>query len=316
MDKKLINKKMRAAFSSTGWAILGYHVLMDICILAILYSDVIYQSIMAAFTGATPEQIMGKVSGNAWGYLVCIGMGVLLMFLWKGRKFCTQELFARGRPMKVGDFFCLLAVFMMGQTLFSLLSVVQEMILNQFGFSAVRAVESATAQSETLSMFLYASFGAPIAEELLCRGLAMRPLVKYGKRFAVLMSAFFFGLMHCNIVQTPFAFVVGLVLGYVAVEYNILWAMVLHMINNLVISDLPVRLLDEVMGNTIAGLAIWVLAIAGLIILIRRRHEIRRYIDENKVDNHAVACFFTSPGVIIAFAVLMYTMVNNFIRMQ
>ena len=316
MDKKLANKKMRAAFSSTGWAILGYHVLIQVCVMLIVYGDVIYQSIMAAFTGATPEQIIGNVSGNAWGYLVCIGMGVLLMFLWKGRKFCTQELFARGRPMKVGDFFCLLAVFMMGQTLFSLLSVVQEMILNRFGFTAVPAVESATAQSETLSMFLYASFGAPIAEELLCRGLAMRPLVKYGKRFAILMSAFFFGLMHCNIVQTPFAFVVGLVLGYVAVEYNIIWAMVLHMINNLVISDLPVRLLGDVVGNTIAGLVIWVLAVAGLIILIRRRHEIRRYIDENKVDNHAVACFFTSPGVIIAFAVLMYTTVENFILMQ
>ncbi len=316
MDKKLANKKMRSQFSSTGWAILGYHLLMDICILAILYGDVIYQSIMAAFTGTTPEQIIGNVSGNAWGYLVCIGMGVLLMFLWKGRKFCTQELFARGRPMKVGDFLCLLSVFMMGQTLFSLLSIVQELILNQFGFTAVRAVQSATAQSETLSMFLYASFGAPIAEELLCRGLAMRPLVRYGKRFAILMSAFFFGLMHCNIVQTPFAFVVGLVLGYVAVEYNILWAMVLHMINNLVISDLPPRVLGYELGNTIAGLVIWVFAVAGLIVLIRRRHEIRCYIEENKVDNHAVACFFTSPGVIITFVVLMYTTVDNFLLMQ
>lgn len=316
MDRKTENRIMRSQFSSTGWAVFAYHVLMNICMLVVLYGDVIYQSIMAAFTGNTPEQIISNVSGNAWGYLVCIGMGMLLMFLWKGRKFCTQELFARGRPMKVGDFLCLLAVFMMGQTVFSLLSMVQEWILNQFGFTALPAVESATAQSETLSMFLYASFGAPIAEELLCRGVAMRPLVKYGKRFAVLMSALFFGLMHCNIVQTPFAFVVGLVLGYVAVEYNILWAMVLHMINNLVISDLPIRLLGMELGNTLTGLLIWAFTIAGLIVLIRRRHEIRRYIDENKVDNHAVACYFTSPGVIVAFAVMMFSTVENFILMQ
>jgi membrane protease YdiL (CAAX protease family) len=205
---------------------------------------------------------------------------------------------------------------MMGQTFFSLLSMVQEWILNQFGFTALPAVESATAQSETLSMFLYASFGAPIAEELLCRGVAMRPLVKYGKRFAVLMSAFFFGLMHCNIVQTPFAFVVGLVLGYVAVEYNILWAMVLHMINNLVISDLPIRMLGAELGNTLTGLLIWGFTIAGLIVLIRRRHDIRSYIDKNKVDNHAVAVFFTSPGVIVTFLVLMFSLVKNFIAMQ
>lgn len=316
MNNKMINKKMRSQFSAVGWAILAYRVLIHICNYLVLYADVVYQYVMSSFTGATKNDIINNVSGNGWGYLVCIGVGILLMFLWKGRKFCTQELFARGRPMKVGDFFSLLAVFMMGQTLFSLLSMVQEWILNQFGLTAVRAIESATADYETLSIFLYASFGAPIAEELLCRGLALRPLVDYGKRFAILMSAFFFGLMHCNIVQTPFAFVVGLVMGYVAVEYNILWAMVLHMINNLVIGDLPVRLLGDVAGNTIAGLAIWMLAISGLIILIRRRHDIRNYIEANKVDNHAVACFFTSPGVIIAFAVLMYTMVENFIGMQ
>ena len=316
MDRKLLKKKMRSRFSSTGWAILGYFLLMRGCVYLVTYADVIYQSVMSAFTGSTEQEIIRNASGNAWGYLLCIGVGVLLMFLWKGRKFCTQELFARGRPMKVGDFFCLLAVFLVGQTLFALLSIVQELILNQFGFTALPAVQSATSTSETLSMFLYASFGAPIAEELLCRGLCLRPLVGYGKRFAVLMSAFFFGLMHCNIVQTPFAFVVGMVLGYVAVEYNILWAMVLHMINNLVISDLPIRLLGDEVGYPIASLVTWVLAVAGLIVLIRRRHEIRQYVAENKVDNQAVACFFTSPGVIAACAMLMYEMVTNFILMQ
>lgn len=316
MNNKMINKKMRSQFSAVGWAILAYHVLIRVCNYLVIYADVIYQSVMSSFTGATKTDIIDNVSGNGWGYLVCIGMGILLMFLWKGRKFCTQELFTRGRPMKIGDFFSLLAVFMMGQTLFSLMSMVQEWILNQFGLTAVRAIESATADYETLSIFLYASFGAPIAEELLCRGLALRPLVDYGKRFAILMSAFFFGLMHCNIVQTPFAFVVGLVMGYVAVEYNILWAMVLHMINNLVIGDLPTRLLGDVAGNTLAGLAIWMLAISGLIILIRRRHDIRNYIEANKVDNHAVACFFTSPGVVIAFVIMMYSTVETFIQMQ
>lgn len=316
MNNKMINKKMRSQFSAVGWAILAYHVLIRVCNYLVIYADVIYQSVMSSFTGATKTDIIDNVSGNGWGYLVCIGMGILLMFLWKGRKFCTQELFARGRPMKIGDFFSLLAVFMMGQTLFSLMSMVQEWILNQFGLTAVRAIESATADYETLSIFLYASFGAPIAEELLCRGLALRPLVDYGKRFAILMSAFFFGLMHCNIVQTPFAFVVGLVMGYVAVEYNILWAMVLHMINNLVIGYLPTRLLGDVAGNTLAGLAIWMLAISGLIILIRRRHDIRNYIEANKVDNHAVACFFTSPGVVIAFVIMMYSTVETFIQMQ
>jgi membrane protease YdiL (CAAX protease family) len=316
MNNKMINKKMRSQFSAVGWAILAYHVLIRVCNYLVIYADVIYQSVMSSFTGATKTDIVNNVSGNGWGYLVCIGMGILLMFLWKGRKFCTQELFTRGRPMKIGDFFSLLAVFMMGQTLFSLMSMVQEWILNQFGLTAVRAIESATADSETLSIFLYASFGAPIAEELLCRGLALRPLVDYGKRFAILMSAFFFGLMHCNIVQTPFAFVVGLVMGYVAVEYNILWAMVLHMINNLVLSDMIPRLLGETAGNVLSSLLIIGFSVAGLVILIVRGRDTRAYVKANKVDNEAVHCFFTSPGVITASVVLIGFMLFSFFSMQ
>lgn len=315
MDKQR-DKLMRKEFSPVGWSMLIYFLLMLVCVNTVTMIAGVYYSMMAGINGMTQEEMEAALMGNAWGYLLTIALGMLIMWLWKGNHFCFKELWKQGRPMKVGDFFCLLSVFMGGQFLFSMISLVMEAILNVFGFSAMKAVESATANADTLSMFLYMAFGAPIAEEILCRGLILRPMEKYGKRFAIMMSAFFFGLLHGNVVQTPFAFVVGLVLGYVTVEYNILWAMVLHMINNLVLGDMINRALGAELGDMVTGLLVIGFMVATVIILIVRRDETKAYIKANKVDNDAVRCFFTSPGVLVASILLYAFMILSFFLLQ
>lgn len=316
MDKKQRYRLMRRDFSPVGWSMLVYNLLMLGCVFLVMMVDSVYHSVLLTAGLVTEEEMMNSITNNAWGYLLSIGLGFLFLWLWKGKEFCVDTMFKRGRPMKVGDFFCLLSVFMMGQLLFSLLSQVQEALLNLFGLSAMEMLESATSDSTSFSMFLYAGFGAPIAEEIFCRGMVLRPLEKYGKRFAILVSAFFFGLLHGNIVQTPFAFVVGLVLGYVTVEYNILWAMVLHMINNLVLGDLVNRVFGELVGNAISGMLIIGFSVAGLIILIVRGKESRAYVEANKVDNEAVHCFFTAPGVVVASVFMLALMGFTFFSMQ
>ena len=59
---------------------------------------------------------------------------------------------------------------------------------------------------------------APISEELLFRGLTLRFLRSAGVKFAIanVIQALLFGILHMNLVQGIYAFVVGLVLGYVA----------------------------------------------------------------------------------------------------
>ena len=59
---------------------------------------------------------------------------------------------------------------------------------------------------------------APISEELLFRGLTLRFLRSAGVKFAIanVIQALLFGILHLNLVQGIYAFVVGLVLGYVA----------------------------------------------------------------------------------------------------
>lgn len=72
------------------------------------------------------------------------------------------------------------------------------------------------------------------SEEFLFRGVLLGKLRKYGNGFAIFVSALFFGLFHGNIGQIPFAFVGGLVMGFMTVKTNsMLPAMATHFLNNL-----------------------------------------------------------------------------------
>lgn len=72
-----------------------------------------------------------------------------------------------------------------------------------------------------------------ICEEIAFRGAAMGVLRKYGKGFAVIAVSVAFGLVHGNIIQFIFAFLVGLILAYITIKTdNILIAMCIHATNN------------------------------------------------------------------------------------
>ena len=68
----------------------------------------------------------------------------------------------------------------------------------------------------TLPLFLGAVLIAPIAEELLFRGLLLRLLSGFGEGWAILLSALLFALAHGDLFQAPYALVAGVLLGYTA----------------------------------------------------------------------------------------------------
>lgn len=302
MDDRLERSRHRREFSRLGWALLIYSLIMNICVLAFNIWDMIVLTVRHN-NGAqyTEEQVSSILMNNGWGYLLTIAIGLLILRLWQGKRFVRETLWTRGKPMKAGDFFSLLALTLGIQLVFSILVSVMEVFFNLFGISLTESVESATMSADSFSMFLYMGIGAPVAEEILFRGLILRKLQPYGKRFAIVLSALLFGIFHGNPVQIPYAFLVGLVLGYAAIEHNILWAMVLHMFNNLVLADMLGRLtsmLPEFVGNGILGLVIMACAMASLVILIVCHKDIGAYRRENRIRGDFAAAFFSAPGII------------------
>ncbi|KAB7787006.1 CAAX protease self-immunity [Bifidobacterium cebidarum] len=96
--------------------------------------------------------------------------------------------------------------------------------------------ESLSESSNTVTMWLYVGLFGPICEEVMFRGVLMKELKPLGKNFAIVTSAFAFGLFHDDFVQGVFAFLFGLILGFIAMEYSLVWSIALHIFNNAVLS--------------------------------------------------------------------------------
>lgn len=73
-----------------------------------------------------------------------------------------------------------------------------------------------------------------LVEEMIFRGYILRALRPHGDGPAIVLSAALFALFHGNVLQIPFAFVLGLMLGYLMVQTDSIWpAVLLHFSNNL-----------------------------------------------------------------------------------
>lgn len=123
------------------------------------------------------------------------------------------------------------------------------------------------------------AIGAPIGEEIMFRWGIMGHLLRRNISVptAILVSAVLFGLMHMNPAQVFFAAAMGIMLGILYWRSgNILWPIILHVLNNSV-ACLQVWLLgdkvkeyslvDTFGGNTMAWYAIGILSTLSISVL-------------------------------------------------
>ena len=110
-----------------------------------------------------------------------------------------------------------------------------------FGDSAVWDVKVCVALLDQMiirgnpsfSLFFLLALLPAFLEELLFRGALLNVLRPYGDGFAILTTAAFFAVIHCNFEQAPAAFLTGLLFGYAAVISGSVWPTVLaHFLNN------------------------------------------------------------------------------------
>ncbi len=123
---------------------------------------------------------------------------------------------------------------------------------------------------------------SPLIEELVFRGYIQRRLLeRWHPALAILVSSFFFGVIHLDPIHGPLAFVIGLWLGVIAWRAgSIVPVIVCHIFNNLA-SALLVRFmgLDEYLQSafddtTVYRLAVCVPAlVAAIVVLILYRGE-------------------------------------------
>lgn len=145
----------------------------------------------------------------------------------------------------------------------------------------------------TTGAWIYTVLLAPIAEELIFRGVTLK-LEKRVLKFAVanLIQAVLFGIYHQNIVQFVYAFLLGLLLGYICHLYDsILPAIVLHASVNLFANIISATGLSEWYSTDIVKYVLLYVSsmlgatIAFLLLLEAKKRVGQRLIKDEK-NNH------------------------------
>ena len=220
---------LRREANVQGGALLIYQVILNVCVMIVVFA--------VSFTGALQDALLGKqsdfeammnkaVAASGWGYLVAIVIGLGILLLWRKPRFLGYIFRRKQKRMTFGTFFALLALVMAPQVPAQLCNLGLVWLLEAMGFDPAVLDQLANVDTGSLSMFLYVGILAPISEELIFRGWVLRALRPYGKRFSIVASALLFGLFHGNLLQAPYAFLVGLVMGYVAMEVKTVFATV------------------------------------------------------------------------------------------
>ena len=133
---------------------------------------------------------------------------------------------------------------------------------------------------ETVLLFFVMAVLPAICEELIYRGFLLRGLSEYGRVGAIVVSSIAFGLMHATVQQIPFAFAIGLFLGYITLRFkSIVLPMILHFINNFIACALMVMqgyMSDELLSIVTICLDIFFVSVSVLdfvIFIILTVHE-------------------------------------------
>ena len=112
-------------------------------------------------------------------------------------------------------------------------------ILSFTGYDFNKFPSSSSASSMTIGNFfidvLIVAVLPAFCEEFLHRGVVLQGIKHAGYKKAIVISSMLFALLHFNIRQVSYAFVIGLILGLISVVAKNIWpAIIVHFVNNFI----------------------------------------------------------------------------------
>lgn len=217
---------------------------------------------------------------NQYVYIISAasyGLFLLVGYFWYRRVMADRRAVYLERGHKpgldsgaiLGIFFVALFIQFAVSSLLNILAVVAPDLMGQY----MEVMEGLGMSEPSIISMLYVIIMAPLAEELLMRGLCLKILENSFPFWAAnFLQALYFGIYHMNLVQGCYAFVMGLILGRLVKKYGTLKASILcHFIINFsgqVIS---------VINFSIIGIFTGALVCAGILVILfiweKRKNE-------------------------------------------
>lgn len=206
---------------------------------------------------------LGDFEDLAYSLIIQVGIifGLTFLCFKSFSKKSAKEIFREFRFKKI-SFKAVLICIGIGICLIFLntaFNSIYSLILELFGY----APSSSSVTSYPLYLFLIAIFASAIlpgfCEEFANRGMLLSGLKSLGMKKAIVISGLLFGLMHFNVGQFGYAFLVGMFFAFICIGTgSIIPGMIIHFLNNAIVEYLTfARVNDLPLGDfygQVAGL--------------------------------------------------------------
>lgn len=162
-----------------------------------------------------------------------------------------------------------------------------------------------------LLSFIAIAMTPALTEEFATRGMVMGSAKDFGQGFALISSATFFSLMHGNLVQIPFAFIMGIVIGFAVIKTgSLLTGIIIHFINNAVsvsmnyiLEGVESIILQNMVSILYFGVCV-ILFFFGIFLAQKRKDDVwsLEKCEDTLSLGEKLKLFFFSPTIIISIA--------------
>lgn len=310
-QEKIIKKTMKKDFNKLGITLIAQWVIANALIFTVFLGAMIVKMIKDRGTSvADLEQMTKNPSYLGMLSIFSVIVAFIPILIYRGNKFFQYDLKVRNKKFTLKTIIIGFVVVLAVNNVLGLFANLLELGLNSIGLTAAAALEDLEILNQsTPSMIIYTCIIAPLFEEFLYRGAVLRSFEKYGRRFAILVSAMLFGLMHGNFYQIFMAAGIGIILGYLATEYSIKLTIILHMINNTFV-ELTTQLSSHISENAGNIMNISMIVISSIVLIagiIYKRKAIKEWLENSKIEKKIMVRFFTSITIliIVAFDLIM-----------
>jgi membrane protease YdiL (CAAX protease family) len=219
---------------------------------------------------------MAEITGTALvahNIVIMLGFGLWYRYACRPNSPLTRKKTKEKKgPMVVWSILIAITMCTVSTQLVNIIGFFTPDVVNEFADMLVEALSSPLT---ILAVVLL----APIAEELVFRGVVQHYMMKVSSRFwiANASQALMFAIMHMNLIQGLYTFLLGLVLGWLRYRYKSLAApIIMHFVNNFsTVTWLGwlLGLVPDTLSNYFIILSLAVSATAGILVLIGQKKE-------------------------------------------
>lgn len=191
-----------------------------------------------------------------------------------------------------------------------LMSILSEMGIESAGgdYQIASTIDSLVIQLINIALL------PALVEEFAFRFVVMQPLRRFGDGFAIVMSSLVFSLVHGNVIQIPFAFIVGLALGYFVIATKSIWVgIIIHFLNNAYSVILSyIILVNPTVANHVYAIVNAVTLVGGVICLALffvtgKREKLKKHEGILSGREKAAAYIATVPMIITIIIAIIQT---------